>query len=192
MDRFPQASRLAEGYDVAQVDAFLARIDATLRGQARARPISLAEVWGVQFATRRVGPRYDEDAVDAELDTLAGRLQQALISGELADAGGGGEIHTRLVALLDKLDAAPGRRFPRKRLTHGYLTEAVDALVERIAATLRGEAGPPCTAREVEEANLRTAIGGYDQFFVDAALDDAAELLARLADPRNERTDSDG
>jgi DivIVA domain-containing protein len=179
MERFPQASKLAEGYDVGQVDAFLARLDATLAGSTGADGVSLAEVWGVRFATHRVGPRYDEDAVDAALDTLARQLAQALLSGDVLSASAAG-VRARADALLDRLAGPPGTRFPRKRLAHGYLIPAVDALADRIAATLRGADADPCTSADLAGADLRNVIGGYDTSAVDAALAEASEVLAKL------------
>lgn len=179
MERFPQASKLAEGYDVGQVDAFVARLDATLAGDAGADGVSLAEVWGARFATHRVGSRYDEDAVDTTLDALARKLARALLSGGAPGARAGG-VHARADALLDRLAGSPGARFPRKRLAHGYLVTAVDTLTDQILAALRGTGDAPSTSVDLARAELRTVLGGYDTSAVDAALAEASEVLAKL------------
>lgn len=63
--RFRRRSIFASGYRRAQVDAFLDRVTAMLRGE---RSLSTAEIRGVVFHSEWRG--YNEDQVDAVLDAL--------------------------------------------------------------------------------------------------------------------------
>ncbi len=84
---------------------------------------------------------------------------------------------------------AKGMRFPRSPwLAPGYHVSDVDALIERIEATLGGFAwsSQAITAADVRQAMFRTTRrGGYDQRTVDQALDLYAEQLDSAAQQSN-------
>lgn len=65
-------TRVRPGYDVRDVDAFLARVVAGLRGTAP--PVSARDVRESVFRIVRFGPGYDEREVDAFLGQLAAAL----------------------------------------------------------------------------------------------------------------------
>lgn len=66
--------RWRPGYQTAEVDEFIARIEATLAGDARpGRAVSAADVEAVKFGTTRRGG-YDEMVVDEALDCYADGL----------------------------------------------------------------------------------------------------------------------
>ncbi|MFC6878944.1 MULTISPECIES: DivIVA domain-containing protein [Actinomadura] len=65
---------LRTGYDVREVDAFLDRTIAGLRGVAP--PITARDVRECVFRSVRLGPGYDEQEVDRFLDQLAGALER--------------------------------------------------------------------------------------------------------------------
>ncbi|WP_131737998.1 DivIVA domain-containing protein [Actinomadura roseirufa] len=71
--RFSSA-RLRSGYDVRDVDAFLDRIVAGLRGAAP--PVTARDVRESAFRVVRLGPGYDEQEVDRFLVQLAGALER--------------------------------------------------------------------------------------------------------------------
>jgi DivIVA domain-containing protein len=71
--RFYRA-RWRPGYQTAEVDEFLARIEATLAGDARSgQVVTAADVEAVKFGTTRRGG-YDEQVVDEALDHYADAL----------------------------------------------------------------------------------------------------------------------
>ena len=72
---FPRR-RLGPGYRAAEVDEFIARIEATLSGNARpGQAITAADVQAVKFnVTRRAG--YDERTMDEVLDHYADELDK--------------------------------------------------------------------------------------------------------------------
>ncbi|MFI0487378.1 DivIVA domain-containing protein [Actinomadura sp. 9N215] len=65
---------LRSGYDVRDVDAFLDRVVAGLRGTAP--PLSARDVRESTFRVVRLGPGYDEREVDRFLVQLAGALER--------------------------------------------------------------------------------------------------------------------
>jgi len=75
-------------------------------------------------------------------------------------------------------------QFSRTRLRPGYAVEEVDALIDRIEATLghQPQAGVAATAEDVRTARFRTVRlkPGYDQQEVDEALDRYQEQLRQL------------
>jgi hypothetical protein len=73
--RFPRR-RLGPGYRASEVDGFIARIEATLSGNARPGPaITAADVHAVTFNVTRHGG-YDELVMDEVLDHYAGELDK--------------------------------------------------------------------------------------------------------------------
>lgn len=64
---------LRSGYDVRDVDAFLARVIAGLRGVAP--PVSARDIRESAFRVVRLGPGYDEQEVDRFLVQLASALE---------------------------------------------------------------------------------------------------------------------
>lgn len=71
--RFSSAG-LRTGYDVRDVDAFLDRVVAGLRGSAP--PVSARDVRECAFRVVRLGPGYDEQEVDRFLVQLASALER--------------------------------------------------------------------------------------------------------------------
>jgi DivIVA domain-containing protein len=65
-------TRMRPGYDVRDVDVFLARVVAGLRGTVP--PVSARDVRESKFRTVRFSPGYDEREVDAFLGRLAAAL----------------------------------------------------------------------------------------------------------------------
>ena len=79
------------------------------------------------------------------------------------------------------MDAGQPRRFTCTKYRPGYTIAEVDALIERIEATLgqRPRYGPPVTAAEVAAAQFRLVRlkPGYEMREVDEALDRYQEQL---------------
>jgi DivIVA domain-containing protein len=76
-----------------------------------------------------------------------------------------------------------GQRFRRRALRRGYKVDEVDTFLDRVEATLAGEAvGPPVGAQEVHDVVFRVRFGGYDEWQVDLHLDRVERQLAELED----------
>jgi DivIVA domain-containing protein len=74
-----------------------------------------------------------------------------------------------------------GQRFRRRALRRGYKVDEVDSFLDRVEATLAGEAmGTAITAQEVHDVVFRVRFGGYDEWQVDLHLDRVERQLADL------------
>ncbi|MGC9666369.1 DivIVA domain-containing protein [Planosporangium sp. 12N6] len=74
-----------------------------------------------------------------------------------------------------------GQRFRRRALRRGYKVDEVDAFLDRVEATLAGNAGDtPVAAQEVHDVVFRVRFGGYDEWQVDLHLDRVERQLAEF------------
>jgi DivIVA domain-containing protein len=81
--------------------------------------------------------------------------------------------------------SSQGQRFRRRALRRGYKVDEVDSFLDRVEATLAGEAvGPPVGAQEVHDVVFRVRFGGYDEWQVDLHLDRVERQLAEFEDRR--------
>lgn len=155
--------RLAEGYDIAEVDAFTDRIRATL-----GTTLSDDDVRHVQFTTVRLRAGYDMRAVDEYLDDVIARLSVAPTPPAVAEpqpnATERRESLAERHALLGVADRERGRRFGRTRFGRGYRPDQVDAFVDEVRGTL----STTLTRAEVMHARFDVAWGGYRLGEVDA------------------------
>jgi DivIVA domain-containing protein len=69
--------RWREGYDMAQVDAFLERLMATVEGRYVERPVTADDIRSVIFTPVRLTYGYSVEEVDAFLDTAESLLRGA-------------------------------------------------------------------------------------------------------------------
>jgi DivIVA domain-containing protein len=73
-------TRLRPGYQIAEVDKLIARIEATLTtGTRPVQAVTAADVQAAKFGTTRLGG-YDEPVVDEALDYYAGALARLALS----------------------------------------------------------------------------------------------------------------
>lgn len=178
MNRFPRVMGMRSGYDPAEVDALIGRIEATLgRGPREVELVTADDVRRATFRTRRGG--YQETAVDfaleafvVALETMAKspiRLAMAEPTGDLLRE----EWFETQAAKVERVAFRPGR------MATGYNEDEVDAFLDRIVATLRGTTDYPLTVGEVREAKFSTVLlkPGYLIADVDAFLEGIAEVL---------------
>lgn len=170
MARFPVVLR---GYERAQVDALIARIEGTL-GRARggdggghAVPISADEVRKTRFHIVLRG--YDQRAVDEDLQE---RIRQ------LAAADRRSRPRRPVVGTRWLIDWIHNIQFGSSGMRAGYDVRDVDAFLERVIAGLRGSAAP-VAAEDIRDSRFRTVrFGpGYDMDEVDRFLDQLAAAL---------------
>ncbi|WP_412539882.1 DivIVA domain-containing protein [Longispora sp. K20-0274] len=79
------------------------------------------------------------------------------------------------------MTSSGGQRFRRRALRRGYKVDEVDTFLDRVEATLGGDApGTPVTAQEVHDVVFRVRFGGYDEWQVDLHLDRVERQLTEL------------
>jgi DivIVA domain-containing protein len=181
---FERVGRRELGYNVRQVDQFLARAREHFNShEADGGRITSRDVRAMTFQPARGG--YDPGAVDAALDRLedvfAQRERDALIDAEGEDAWLG-QIGRVSAVLRARLHRNPGERFRRstKRNAPSYNVDDVDALCGELLGYL--EKDQPLSVDVVRRAVFREAKGeeGYEEAQVDAFLDRAVELMAAI------------
>lgn len=172
------------GYNVKQVDHFLARARGTYNGTGDDDSVVTSHlVRRTSFEPQKGG--YAAQQVDAALDRLedvfAQRERNALIEAEGENAWL--EQVGRLSAILrGRLHREPGERFrrPSRRNAPSYNVEDVDGLCTQLLAYF--EEDVPMSVDAVRRIAFREAIGqdGYEESQVDAFLDRVVELMASI------------
>lgn len=175
------------GYDPAEVDDFLERVDAVLR--TTARDLETAPGVGSRQVRERVFDRtqggYDPAPVDARLDELEDELADREREAFIAEHGPERwDEHLELLGqtLLGRLNRPRGERFrkPSQRKQLGYSVADVDVLCDRITEHFRSDEALDPTL--VRKAVFRQAQGHrcYEEQQVDAFLDRVVELILAL------------
>jgi DivIVA domain-containing protein len=169
------------GYDEDQVDELLDRVEATLRSED---DLTAEQVHQVRFNQAEPDrPGYDAHEVDVFLDLVADTLRSTPQPRQaVAPAQGAHATSTKLKPAFGLSPAdVRGVRFHKPRPgNRGYHEGEIDAFLERIEATLRGE--DDLTAMEIQEAEFSPAPPGqfgYDQDDVDTFLDLVVVTLER-------------
>lgn len=165
-------TRLREGYEVSDVDAFLAGVRDDLVRQV---PLDRGRVDGAVFRPTRLSTGYAMGATDAALAQLAQRLDGL----RAPSASPSGDVADRPVADPGLAAWVAGLRFATTEWTRqGYDQQQVDRLLAGVRADLEGPGPPPDPGRvRAPTLDRVRATPGYDVAAVDAAL---AELAVRL------------
>ncbi|QGK70542.1 DivIVA domain-containing protein [Allosaccharopolyspora coralli] len=169
-------------FDADEVDRFVERVEATLRGQDT---LTADGVLAARFHSAQPGRRgYSESNVNAFMVVLATSLQQlsqrrdrSTVPSKPAPASGGARMMT-----ADDVNRATLSSPPPDR--HGYRLDDVDAFLDRIEDTLRGV--DQLTAGDVRNARFRVSPpgrGGYDPNEVESFL----RLIERQLDGAQRR-----
>ena len=174
---FPMARKGKPGYDVDEVETFLAdarRAYSAIDGGG----LSSDDIRHTAFrVVRREG--YSVRHVDAALE----RLEEAFAARERdrAIAERGEEAfyrETRETAqeIVDRLARPEGRRFRRaSALARGYHPADVDAFTDRVSRYFQD--GDPLTVDAVRTIAFRSRFGGYDETQVDVVLDAVIRVM---------------
>ena len=178
-DTFPRAGRLSKGYDVDQVESFLARARAAYEENGRGPAMTSWHVRTVGFDLVRGG--YDVDAVDAALDRIEdafSRREKQRGEERSGSQAWQTQLRTQEQSLRAQLGRADGERFPRgSGMELTYDIDAVDDLCIRIEESFAmGQPLPPDAVR-LAVFKSRRGSRGYREASVDAFLDRVVELL---------------
>lgn len=174
-------------YDANQVDAFLARVEATLRG---ADTLTSAEVLTTRFPPQPpCGRGYHEASVDAFLVQIAASLKLLSRRGAAQSPMWQGMSPTRQ-SPPQQLPPVPAVTLTAREVRDvafagspsgepGYEPDEVDDFVDRVEATLRGSDWlAPEDVRDVRFTVLPAGAGGYDTLEVDAFLNLVQDQLS--------------
>jgi DivIVA domain-containing protein len=174
-DQFPRVTGLAKGYNVAQVDAFVA--------SALSGALASAEVRGVGFDLVRRG--YDVKLVDEALDRIedeAGRRERDAVQTRLGSRGFYDHVTGHARTLRARLDRPHGDRFPRAAaFTASYDVVAVDELCDQLADYFDGQlAMAPDQVRTISFRGRRGS-RGYAEASVDRYLDQVVDIMTQVS-----------
>ena len=182
-DTFPRASRMSKGYDIEQVEAFLARARAAYEDTGRGPTMTSWHVRTVGFDLVRGG--YDVEAVDAALDRIEdafARREKQRGEERAGHAGWQNQLRSQENSLRAQLARPDGERFPRgSGLELTYDIDQVDDLCRRVEESFA--TGRPLAPDAVRLAVFKSRRGsrGYREASVDAFLDRVVELLVVAA-----------
>jgi len=174
---FPRVRGRRFGYDVDEVEDFLASARAAYDDK-RSRPaVSAADIRRTAFSMRRGG--YATAAVDAALerleDAFAARERDRVMrgSGERAYYA---EARTLAKEIIARMDRPDGHRFDRVgAFGQGYRVKDVDRFAETVRAYF--EEGAALDIEEVRSIAFRTGRNGYREAQVDLLIDGLVEVM---------------
>ncbi|MDX8034770.1 DivIVA domain-containing protein [Lentzea sp. BCCO 10_0856] len=160
------------GYDAAEVDAFLDRVEDTMRSRDI---LTREDVLGIKFSNATRDPGYDVNEVNVFMELVADTLRSTPQRQQAAAPAQGAHATSQALRPAVRLspDDVAAVRFHKPRPgTRGYHEGQIDAFLDRIENTLRGRDN--LTAQQVQDAVFgETAPGtfGYDEEDVDTFLD---------------------
>jgi DivIVA domain-containing protein len=179
--------RWREGYDMAEVDAFIERLTATVEGRYSDAPVTAADIRNVSFTPVRFREGYSVDEVDAFLEQAA----QSMPGGPVDRRTDVVEQPTNPAARsgtpsADDRPAAfhPPRQAPlfsTVKFGEGYDMAQVDDFVDRVMATANGRpVDRPVTPAEIRKVRFTPVRfrEGYDVLEVDLFLEQAEGWLS--------------
>lgn len=177
---FDRVSRFSVGYDVREVDEFLAR--ARTAYEDRTPDFSVSDITSASFGTERGG--YDMRTVDEALDRLSDAFALQHRDDAIAERGEDAwiaELTERAEVLKERLERPAGERFaPGEDGRPSYDRADVDALCDQLVAYFTE--GHPMSVDDVRRAAFRRRRGadGYREAVVDVYLDHVADVMASV------------
>lgn len=160
------------GYDAAEVDAFLDRVEDTMRSRDI---LTREDVLNIKFSNASRDPGYDMNEVNVFMELVADTLRSTPQRQQASAPAQGAHATSQAMRPAVRLspDDVAAVRFHKPRPgTRGYHEGQIDAFLDRIEATLRG--ADNLTAQQIQDAVFgETAPGtfGYDEEDVDTFLD---------------------
>lgn len=180
---FHRPPRGQRGYDAAEVDAFLDRVEGTMKSKDI---LTREDVLNVKFSTATRDPGYDVNEVNVFMELVADTLRSTPQRAQASAPAKGAHATSQAMRPAVRLspDDVAAVRFHKPRPgTRGYHEGQIDAFLDRIEQTLRGRDN--LTAGQVQDAVFgETAPGtfGYDEEDVDTFLD-LVVLMFEVAPP---------
>jgi DivIVA domain-containing protein len=175
---FPTAVKRAKGYNVSQVDAFLARARAAYDADdSGPTALTASDIRHTSFSLVRGG--YSTSHVDAALERLEDAFALRERERAFVEQGKGewlGSARETAQVILNRITRPEGRRFQRTSiLAQGYSVEDVDAICDTLIEYF--ERGVPFSTDSVRTAVFQPQRGGYREAQVDLLLDSVIEVM---------------
>ncbi|WP_439663150.1 DivIVA domain-containing protein [Lentzea sp. HUAS TT2] len=183
---FHRPPRGQRGYDAAEVDAFLDRVEGTMKSKDI---LTREDVLSVKFSTATRDPGYDVNEVNVFMELVADTLRSTPQRAQASAPAQGAHATSQAMRPAVRLspDDVAAVRFHKPRPgTRGYHEGQIDAFLDRIEQTLRGRDN--LTAGQVQDAVFgETAPGtfGYDEEDVDTFLDLVVLMFETAPPPRD-------
>ncbi|GAB4067075.1 hypothetical protein GCM10028777_22000 [Angustibacter speluncae] len=161
-----RTTRARQGYDRAEVDAFLAEV-VPLVHSARAGDDVVGRIRSVSFSPTRLRSGYDQEQVDTYLDEL---VEQAVRSAQVVDVDGRGP---QGLVPATGAPVPPPPAFSSTVWREGYDREEVDVLVDDVRRVLEHGPVPVGLPDRIASTTFQATRlqPGYDQDEVDDYLD---------------------
>ena len=173
---FPTVARSKLGYDIREVDAFLARARRAY-DRSDATGVTATDLRRAAFGLEKGG--YQTSAVDAALERLEDAFATRERENSIRETGEKSWYKgTRKLAqeIIERLRRPDRRRFDRMGLLAiGYSVKEVDRFTDRVRAFL--EDGAELPLEEVRSVAFRPARHGYREAQVDLLIDGVVEVM---------------
>ncbi|MBF4462179.1 MULTISPECIES: DivIVA domain-containing protein [unclassified Rathayibacter] len=175
---FPRARDSRPGYDIGEVDSFLASArEAYAQLSGGPADLRAADLRHTAFSLRKGG--YSAPHVDAALerleDAFALRERQYAIAAR-GEAAWLADARATAQELVNRLARPARERFTRAGLlTTGYNIRQVDAFADRISGYFRD--GSVLTVDDVRTVSFAPQRGGYSESQVDLVLDTVIDVM---------------
>lgn len=178
MSNFSRAPKSKQGYNVKQVEDFLATARAAYESdRGTGAELTAADIRRTAFDLEKGG--YATDQVDAALERLEDAFalrERERARARLGDAAWYGEARSTAQVILNRLAREDGHKFTRTGpLTVGYRRSDVDAFADRLIEYFRD--GKPVGVEEVRTTTFRPQRGGYRESQVDTLLDSVTDVM---------------
>jgi DivIVA domain-containing protein len=173
--RFRRVGRLARGYDIGQVDAFIAR---ALGGN-----VSSDLIRSVGFDLKLAG--YQVEQVDAALDRLEDEIAATERTGERRAVGERAfvkDVTSQAQVLRARLARTHGDRFARgSAWERSYDIEQVDMLCDEIAEYFDGSTALSADDLRSAVFHSRRGARGYSERAVDRFMDRVVAVISKVS-----------
>ncbi len=176
--QFNRAGKRKLGYNIAQVDEFLALARKQYADSSKSL-VSAMDVRTTRFELEKNG--YSISVVDAALEKLEDVFAANEFGLELHKTGYfefSEDLANVKMLVLARCNRRNKRKFKRRIWPNkGYSTKQVDKFCSQLGNTLETKAN--LTVKEVRTATFKSKRGGYAEYQVDAFLEKVVETLQR-------------
>lgn len=174
---FPRTNKKTPGYDIAQVDRFLATARRAYDALDETTQLTAEDIRHTAFAMHKGGfsPRHVDAALERLEDAFAARARERTARA-MGEAAWLEQARANAHVLINRLHRPAGDRFDRVSfLTVGYSRTDVDRFANKLLKYFTE--GWPLTVDDVRSAVFSPRRGGYRETQVDVVLDAVVDVM---------------